>query len=430
MTAILSKKQQALNELREHARTHHRALFTRIQKAQVYADFHHLIDPSHEDYGRRFNFMKGGRGGGRTTSISRCLVDLSLDRPLRIAAARSFQNSIAESNKQAIEQQIELLGLSHRFKITDRYIESDNGSVFFFLGLERNVSSKKSLEGIDYLWAEECDGLSKKTIDTIEPTIRKDGSILIFSWNPTDKDAAIENAVKLFDYDTAIRHTNYLSNPWCPKSLILSAQALREKDYESYLHVYEGHYWSSSEASILGKRIKQYSFEVTLDFGTPLIGIDWGFAQDPTCIVECYVVGRRLFIRRSAGKVRLELPDTAAYLKAKVPNVMQYASRADSARPETINMVQKDIPLIRGVSKWQGSVEDGVEFLRSFDEIVIHPECQADTASEMIGYSYKIDRNGDITNTIVDASNHYTDATRYALAPLIKRESEPSVRFL
>ena len=424
MTVTLSKQQQALNDVREHARKHHRELFTRIQKAQIYQDFHHLIDPLNEDYGRRFNFMKGGRGGGRTTSISRCLVDIAADKPVRIAAARSFQNSIAESNKQSIEQQIQILGLEHRFKIQEKYIESDTGAVFFFLGLERNVSSKKSLEGIDYLWAEECDGLTQKTIDTIEPTIRKDGSITIWSWNPTDPSAAIESAVKQYAYDTVTRHTNYLQNPWCPQSLIMSANALKEHDYERYLHIYEGHYWSSSEASILGKRIRQHTFEVTPDFGTPLIGIDWGFAQDPTCIVECYVVGRRLFIRRAAGKVRLELPDTANYLKTKVPAVTQYASRADSARPETINMVQKEIRLLQPAAKGAGSVEDGVEFLRSFTEIVVHPDCQADTASELIGYSYKVDRNGDVTNVIVDASNHYADAVRYALEPLSRRKKK------
>jgi phage terminase large subunit len=423
MTIILSKRQQAINDLREHARTHHRDLFTRIQNAQIYTDFRHLTDPAHEDYGRRFNFFKGGRGGGRTTSISRCLVDIAADRPVRIAAARSFQNSIAESNKQSIEQQIQALGLERRFKVTEKYIESDNGSVFFFLGLERNVSSKKSLEGIDYLWAEECDGLSLKTIDTIEPTIRKDGSITIWSWNPTDKNAAIELACKQFAYDTAYRHTNYLDNPWCPQSLIKSAQALREHDLERYLHVYEGHYWSSGEASILGKRIKQYTFEVTEDYGTPLIGVDWGFAQDPTCVVECYVVGRRLFIRRAAGKVRLELPDTAAYLKTKVPAIAQYASRADSARPETISMVKTQLRLMQAAAKGQGSVEDGVEYLRSFSEIVIHPECQADTATELMGYSYKVDRNGDVSSVIVDASNHYADAIRYALEPLSRRKT-------
>lgn len=37
-------------------------------------------------------------------------------------------------------------------------------------------------------------------------------------------------------------------------------------------------------------------------------------------------------------------------------------------------------------------------------------------------YSYKVDRQtGDVLTDIVDKNNHYWDATRYALGPLIKR---------
>ena len=62
--------------------------------------------------------------------------------------------------------------------------------------------------------------------------------------------------------------------------------------------------------------------------------------------------------------------------------------------------------------KWPGSVEDGIQFLRSFKEIVIHPRCQQ-TIKEARLYSYKRDRNtGDVLPQIVDAHNHYIDSIR------------------
>jgi len=96
--------------------------------------------------------------------------------------------------------------------------------------------------------------------------------------------------------------------------------------------------------------------------------------------------------------------------------------RADSARPESISYLRRNgLPRIEGVKKWAGSVEDGIEFLKSFERIIIHPDCE-ETAREFRHYSYKVDKNsGDIQPVIVDDFNHYIDAIRYALVPLMKQ---------
>ena len=81
------------------------------------------------------------------------------------------------------------------------------------------------------------------------------------------------------------------------------------------------------------------------------------------------------------------------------------------------------------VDKWPGSVEDGIAYLRSFARIVIHPDC-VNMQREARLYSYKVNDAGDPTTKIVDAHNHGWDAVRYAVAPLIRRKSQPRVRQL
>ena len=72
-----------------------------------------------------------------------------------------------------------------------------------------------------------------------------------------------------------------------------------------------------------------------------------------------------------------------------------------------------------GVTKWSGSVEDGIAHLRSYERIVIHPRCEH-TAMEMRLYSFKVDRlSGDILPQAIDANNHCIDSLRYALEPLV-----------
>ncbi len=423
MTLTL-RQRDAKNQIREYTRANHHDLFLRMQKASLHKAFHHLIDPNHEEYGARYNFFKGGRGGMRTTSIAKCFVDWMLEKKVYLVAARSFQNSINSSNKKAIQDAIEFMGLYHRFEIKRDEIEADTGSLCVFKGLERNPDSFMSLEGADVLWWEEAGAATLATLRKATPTIRKKGSRIIFSYNPELEDAPIESFRRENEghkLGCVTRHTNYLDNPWCPEELKLDAEQLKSKDYEQYLWVFEGQYWSASEASILGRRLKGYAFDENVDgFDGPFLGIDWGYSQDPTAVTESYIKGNSLFIRRAAGRTKLELSDTGRWLIERVPNLKKYVSYADSARPETISHVGREIPLIRPVEKGKGSVEDGVVFLQSFDEIVVHPECQSDTLGELRAYSFKVDSNQNVTKVVSDKNNHYSDSLRYGLSPRIK----------
>jgi phage terminase large subunit len=129
--------------------------------------------------------------------------------------------------------------------------------------------------------------------------------------------------------------------------------------------------------------------------------------------------------------VGLEIDDTAAFINGRIAGFDRHVARADSARPETISYMKRHgMPRIEAVKKWQGSVEDGVEFIKSFERVYIHPDCP-EIAREFRLYSYKVDRqSGDIKPDIVDANNHYIDAFRYALAPMIRNEATPSLRTL
>jgi phage terminase large subunit len=103
-----------------------------------------------------------------------------------------------------------------------------------------------------------------------------------------------------------------------------------------------------------------------------------------------------------------------------MPDLARATIRADSARPESISYLRRhDLPGITSVTKWPGSVEDGIAHIRSYERVVIHPDCPQ-TAREFRLYSYKTNSAGDVLNAIVDANNHYIDALRYALAPKIK----------
>jgi phage terminase large subunit len=208
-------------------------------------------------------------------------------------------------------------------------------------------------------------------------------------------------------------------------------QALSRMSDGMYRHVWLGEYLKNSDAQIFNGKWRIAEFEPKPFWDGPYLGLDFGFSQDPTAAVECYVFDECLHIYAEAGGVGIELDDTAKEITSKIPLAATNAVRADSARPESISYLKKHgLNRIESVHKWSGSVEDGIEFIRSFREIVIHPKCK-NMIDEARMYSYKVDRlSGDVTTKIEDKHNHYWDAVRYALAPLIKRRGEPRLRSL
>jgi phage terminase large subunit len=98
-----------------------------------------------------------------------------------------------------------------------------------------------------------------------------------------------------------------------------------------------------------------------------------------------------------------------------LPDSEKWPMVADSARPETINHLRKNgFPKIASAIKGARSVEEGIEFLQSFD-IVVHPRC-VHTIEELTLYSYKTDPlTGLVLPVLADKDNHVIDALRYAL---------------
>ena len=85
-----------------------------------------------------------------------------------------------------------------------------------------------------------------------------------------------------------------------------------------------------------------------------------------------------------------------------------------SARPETISYMQRHgFPKMLAAVKGARSLEEGVEFLKSFD-IIVHPRC-SHLIDELTLYSYETDPlTGAILPKLADKDNHVIDSLRYA----------------
>jgi phage terminase large subunit len=211
--------------------------------------------------------------------------------------------------------------------------------------------------------------------------------------------------------DSVVLQVNWADNPWFPDVLRQEMEYDRRRDPGKWAHVWEGAYLSNSEARVF-KNWRVEDFEAPAD-AVLRFGADWGFASDPTVLVRCYIVGRTLYIDQEAYRIGCEIVDTPA-LFLTVPDSERWPIVADSSRPETISHMRRHgFPKIMPAVKGPRSVEEGVEWLKSFD-IVVHPRC-THTIDELTAYSYKIDPlTGLVLPVLDDRDNHVIDALRYA----------------
>jgi len=375
---------------------------------------------------RRFKGAKGGRSSGRSHHFAQqMVVEMHNDPDAKAVCLREVQRSLEYSAKTLIENKIRELGVEHEFRIMAQKIERRGGhGVMLFLGMQdRTADNIRSLEGFKFAWFEEAHNLSQRSLELLIPTIRMDDSEIWFSWNPENDTDPIDSFLiplaKAEPDEAIVIHSTYLDNPLCPDRAKKDAATLQRVDPDAYNHIWLGGYNTVPDAIVLHGKWERSDFTASGSWDGPYYGADWGFSQDPTVLVRCWIGDNRLWIDHEARGVGVSLDDTPA-LFDQVPGARTHKIRADSARPETINHVNERGFDVIPAKKWSGSPMDGVAVLRSFEKIVIHPRCSG-LIDEARTWSYKTDRlTKDPKPELKDGNDHGWDAIRYALDPIIR----------
>lgn len=363
----------------------------------------------------RYKGVHGGRGSGKSHFFAEMVIEQCMLEKTDVVCVREIQKSLNQSVKKLLEGKIESMGVGHMFEVQEAVIKAPHGGRIIFTGMQNHTAdSIKSLEGYDIAWVEEAQSLSQRSLDLLRPTIRKPGSEIWFSWNPDKATDPVDLLLRCENPppDSIVIEANYMDNPWFPDVLKAEMEYDRKRDLDKYAHIWLGKYQQNSEARVF-KNWKVEEF--TSKPGTiKRLGADWGFSVDPSVLVDCHIEGRRVYIEHEAYMVGCEI-DMLPDLFDQVPDARKWPITADSSRPETISYMKKHgFPHITAAIKGAKSVEEGVEFLKSFD-IIVHPRC-VHTIDELTAYSFKTDPlTGLVTPVLADKDNHVIDALRYAV---------------
>jgi len=231
---------------------------------------------------KRIKIAVGGRGSGKSIGVGDIMLMLC-DHGERICCTREFQNSIDDSVHESLKQEVDRLGVEG-ITVTNNNINSSSGGEIFYKGLARNITSLKSIAGINRLWIEEGESVSERSLKVLTPSVRSSvSSNLSDDENPPEiwitmnrnsredaiakkylsrAESELERCGKYEDDLMMVTQVNYTENPWFPPEL--EQERLDDKENlepDEYDHIWNGHYNETVENAL----IKKAWFDAAID---------------------------------------------------------------------------------------------------------------------------------------------------------------------
>lgn len=385
----------------------------------------------------RYKTLYGGRGGAKSWGIARALLLQGTTKPLRVLCAREMQTSITQSVHKLLKDQIAAMGLSGFYEVQNYVIKGMNGTEFTFHGLKHNIANIKSIEGVDVCWIEEAQTVSKSSWDTLIPTIRKDGSEIWISFNPSlEADETYQRFVVSPPTGAIVQKINWADNPWFPDVLRQEMEDLKAKDYDAYLNVWEGHCKQTLDGAIYADEVRVATTagrftKVSYDPSKP-VHTYWDLGRaDKTAIWFVQMVGfefRVIDYYENQGKA------LGHYLKELQSRPYVYgdcwlphdANNELLASEQTIAQQCRTFGFKVRVTP-KTSVVNGINAARTvFATCWFDSEKCADGLQSLRNYRYEVDPETQqySTNPLHDWASHGADAFRY-FAVSLKEEAKP-----
>lgn len=375
---------------------------------------------------RRFVYLFGGAGSGKSWAIAQYLIVEKMYRQPRVGilALRWTRPSVRTSCLKLVKYWLDQMGLPYAENKTDTLITAPNGSYIKFDSVD-DVEKKKSIEGINYIWIEEATELTERDIMQLNLRCRAANPFginqLYFSFNPIDPignawlkkfcDNAETNLDAEGNPDSAVMCVTYGDNPFLSQGERNQIEALANQDRE-YDLIYRQGQWATPTHIIYTNWDIVDSFpDYCENIG---YGLDFGFVN-PTALVK---VGVKDSIDIYIQEVIYEsnLTNTELINRLKTEGLLYETIIADCAEPDRIQEIAQAgfecIPCIKGA----GSVTYGIDCCKRKRLHIV--KGSDNILTEIRGYKHKLNRQGEVTEEPLEYRDHGMDAMRYYLSAL------------
>lgn len=397
-----------------------------------------IYDPLYLDDDHFIYLITGGRGSAKSFNASTFINSLTFESGHLILYCRYTMTSAEQSVIPEFTEKIDLDETTRYFRTTKNEVENLlSGSKILFSGIKTSSGNQtaklKSIQGLTTFVCDEAEEWTSETeFDKIMLSIRKKGikNRIIIVMNPSDVNhfvykKYIKNNHKVVDIDGVpvqisthpsvlhIHSTYYnnienLSDEFIKEiDIIKNEEMLPDGTFPingKYAQIIIGRWADISEGAIFKK------FEIVDEIPKWVkrrgIGMDFGYTNDPTAIIDCAILDKDLYLDELCYKTHMLTGDIITELKRANKKTI-----SESADPRLIQEISNAGIMIYPVDKFQGSILAGINTMQEYNIKIT--KRSLNLLHEFRNYTWDKDKNGNYINVPIDKFNHGIDGVRY-----------------
>ena len=275
-----------------------------------------------------------------------------------------------------------------------------NGNRFEFISLDQPTKIRGRKR--ELLFVNECNELY---FEDWQQLLFRTTEQIIIDYNPSDEYHWIYDKV-LTREDVEFHQTTYKDNPFLEQSLVNEIERLKDID-DNYWRVY-----GLGERGASRSLVFKFQTIDNIPESAKLIGrgLDFGFSNDSTALVETFIEGDDMYCRELLYRTGMTNQDIGNELK-RLGLDRRDEIWCDSAEPKSIEEIFRMGFNAKKTAK--GSINIGIDMIRRYR---LHVTTDSvNMIKELRNYKYIEDKNGQLTKKPIDAFNHSLDALRYSI---------------
>lgn len=349
---------------------------------------------------------QGGTSSGKTYSILQVLfsIAISVPRATITVVGETIPNLKSGALRDALDiysKSEELKSLVVNYNKSDRIFEFKSGSIIEFKSYMDSQSAKSGKR--DYLFINEANGISMDIFNELHLRTRVRTYI---DYNPNYEFWVHEHLIGKPNVQLII--SDHRHNPFISDKIRSKIEALKDIDLELW-NVYARGRTGKVEGLIFRNWIRSFIFP--RDAKLIGYGLDFGFTNDPTAIVEMRQYEGELHIKELCYESGLTNNDISNRLHEL--GVNQYDDIVcDSAEPKSIEELRRLGWRVEGANKGPDSIINSIDILKRYKMNIVGDS--NNLIKELNTYKWKVDRTtGKSINEPIDYLNHSLDAIRY-----------------
>jgi phage terminase large subunit len=358
----------------------------------------------------------GGTRSGKTYALLQWIIVQCLQSKQEVTIVRKTIPSLKRTIIKDLKDVMQTMGLWSEadYNISDRVYSFYNDSSIQFI----STDDAEKLRGLksSILWLEEANEIDEESYFQLQ--IRTTGPIIL-SYNPT---------ISPFHWirqmsDCSRYFTTYRNNPYLERSVVRAIEELKHSNPKAWKIYGLGEYTGNERA------IFQFDTTEWIDEEAELvaIGIDFGFASDPTAIVSVFRNGDNIHLVENCYEKGMVTKEIAQKLK-EIVGEKRTEIIGDSAEPRLIEELYREGLNIKGVKKGPDSISFGIQLMQGY-KINIPKSCQ-NLVNEFYSYQWALDKHQHTTDKPEGGLDHLIDAARYVFMMKLSNKATSAGKYV